>query len=243
MLIVWIFFNCFLVILNCLVFFMQARGQTQWGPEGWSPEGWSPEGWSPEGWSPEGWSPEGWSPEGWGAQNFALFFPSPATKFFLFFPLYSLLVEFWWCLKRRRPSNVHVWSSRAVVCEPRRPGLVGPPGHTTTREPERAHLGVPAFKNTTKIQREDPQRGKKRTNFAAGEGKKRAKFWRSRGRAVQGKGGPNQTLKPRPHMKPHSDTVKQPRHTDNTQHNTNTTHNKSNSFWPKSVLANVGPYH
>ena len=22
-------------------------------------------------------------------------------------------------------SNVHVWSSRAVVCEPRRPGLVG----------------------------------------------------------------------------------------------------------------------
>ena len=32
-------------------------------------------------------------------------------------------------------SNVHVWSSRAVVCEPRRPGLVGPPGfHTTARD-------------------------------------------------------------------------------------------------------------
>ena len=58
-----------------------------------------------------------------------------------------------------------------------------------------------AFKNTTKIQREDPQRGKKRTNFPAGEGKKERNFgrsWgrailekgRSKGRAVQGKGGP-----------------------------------------------------
>ena len=41
-LMVWIFFNCSFVILNCLVFFMQARGQT-WlgrGPEGLGPEGW-----------------------------------------------------------------------------------------------------------------------------------------------------------------------------------------------------------
>ena len=30
--------NCFFVILKCLVFFMQARGQTQWGPEGWGPK-------------------------------------------------------------------------------------------------------------------------------------------------------------------------------------------------------------
>ena len=47
---------------------------------------------------------------------------------------------------------------------------------TSAREPKRAHLRVPVFKNTTKIQREDTQRGKKRTNFAAG-GEKRAKFW------------------------------------------------------------------
>ena len=91
------------------------------------------------------------------------------------------------------PSNVHVWSSRAVVCEPRRPGLVGPPGfHTTAREPKRAHLSVPVFKNTTKIQRENPQRGKKRTNFLAGREKKERNFGRSRGRAVQGKGGPGE---------------------------------------------------
>ena len=67
-------------------------------PKGGSPKGGSPEGWGPEGWGPEGWGPEGWSPEGWGAQNFALFFPSPATKFSV---LPSLGVEFWWCLKRR----------------------------------------------------------------------------------------------------------------------------------------------
>ena len=88
-------------------------------------------------------------------------------------------------------------------------GAPKPPGfHTTAREPKRAHFRVPAFKNTTNIQREDTQRGKKRMNFAAGEGKKRAKFW-----AVQRKGGPgegrsregrsqegrsNQTLKPTP---------------------------------------------
>ena len=48
----------------------------------------------------------------------------------------------------------------------------------------------PGLQNTTKIQREDTQRGKKRTNFAAGEGKKRAKFWAVQGKGVQGKGGP-----------------------------------------------------
>ena len=62
---------------------------------------------------------------------------------------------------------------------------MGPPGcHTTTREPKRAHLSVPVFKNTTKIPREDPQKREERKKFPAGE-KKRAKFW-----AVQGKGGP-----------------------------------------------------
>ena len=42
------------------------------------------------------------------AQNFAFFFPSPATIFFLsslfFSSLGCLLVEFWWCSKRRDPE-------------------------------------------------------------------------------------------------------------------------------------------
>ena len=52
------------------------------------------------------------------AQNFAFFSLLPTTIFFLSSSLGCPLVEFWWCLKRRGPSNVHVWSSRAVVFIP-----------------------------------------------------------------------------------------------------------------------------
>ena len=50
-------------------------------------------------WEPEEWGPKGGG--GWEAQNFALFFPSPAAKLVLFIPPGGLLVEFWLCLKRR----------------------------------------------------------------------------------------------------------------------------------------------
>ena len=59
---------------------------------------------------------------------------------------------------------------------------------------KRAHLSAPALQNTTKIPREDPQRGKKRTNFAAGEGKKSAKFWAVQGKGGPGKGGPGRVV-------------------------------------------------
>ena len=50
----------------------------------------------------------------------------------------------------------------------------GPPGfHTTARELQTCTFERPGASNTTKIPREDPQRGKKRTNFVAGEGKKK----------------------------------------------------------------------
>ena len=135
-------------------------------------------------WGPEGWGPEGWCPK-----------ISPAAKFVLFFPLWvssrGNLVVF----EAPGRSNVHVWTSRAVVCEPRRPGLVGPLGfHTTTREPKRAHLSTPVFKNTTKFQREDTQRGKKRTNFCGGRGKKKSETlggpgegWSWEGRSWEGR--------------------------------------------------------
>ena len=44
---------------------------------------------------------------------------------------------------------------------------------TTAREPKRAHLRVAAFKNTTKIQREDSPEREERKKIVAGEGKKR----------------------------------------------------------------------
>ena len=90
-------------------------------PKGGAPKG--PEGWGPEGWGPEGWGPEGWGPEGWGAQNFALFFPCPAAKFVLFFPLWGFSRGILVVFEAPGRLNVHVWSSWAVVCEPQRPGL------------------------------------------------------------------------------------------------------------------------
>ena len=53
-----------------------------------------------------------------------------------------------------------------------------PPGcHTTAREPKRAHLRVPAFKNTTKIPREDPQREReKKSENGSGRGKKKSEI-------------------------------------------------------------------
>ena len=54
-----------------------------WTTKGGAPKG-AGEKVGSETWGPEGWGPEGWGCEGWGAQNFALFFPSPATVFNLF---------------------------------------------------------------------------------------------------------------------------------------------------------------
>ena len=62
------------------------------------------------------------------------------------------------------------------------------------------------------------------------------------GRAVQGEGR-SQEGRSKPNSKPTpTHEMKQyPHHSDNTQHNTTQTpHNKSNSIWPKSILAKVG---
>ena len=154
-----------------------AQTQKKWGPEGWGPEGWGPEGWEPEGWAPEG-----------GGPKISSFFPSPATKFVLFFPLWAssrgILVVF----EAPGPELCEFGVLWLSCASPGGPVWWGRRGFTRQPElPKRAHLRVPAFKNTSKIQREDTQRGKKRTNFVAGEGKKRAKFW-----AVEGKGGPGE---------------------------------------------------
>ena len=71
--------------------------------------------------------------------------------------------------------------------------------HTTTRELQTCTFERPGASNTTKIQREDTQRGKKRTNFAAGEGKKERHFGRSRkgrswGRAVPRRAVPGRAV-------------------------------------------------
>ena len=114
-------------------------------------------------------------------------------------------------------------NQRAQTCTFERPGLQKHHQNSTRGPPER----------------------EEKNEICGWRGKKRAKFW-----AVQGKGGPGEGRSregrnQHPHMKPHSDTVKQyPRHTDNTQHNTI----QHNTQQLKLVLAKVGfgqsrPYH
>ena len=109
----------------------------------------------------------------WTAQNFALFFSLSRRKFRSF--LLSLGVFSLNFGGVFESSNVHVWAL-CLSCET--PAASGPPVlHTTTRELRTCTFERSGDSNTTKIPREDTQRGKKRTNFVAGEGKKSAKFW------------------------------------------------------------------
>ena len=64
---------------------------------------------------PEGWGPEGDEGEGWEAQNFELFFPSLDSIFALFVSLWVSSRGISVVFEAPGPSNVHVWSSRAVV--------------------------------------------------------------------------------------------------------------------------------
>ena len=115
-----------------------------------------------------------------GGPKFRVFFFPLSRSHFRFFCL------FLWgssrgilCLKRRGLEMCPFGLSGCRV-KPRRPQIrwgftrqpespnvhflaaLGPPGlHTTAREPKRAHFRVPAFKNTTKFQRKDPQERKK----------------------------------------------------------------------------------
>ena len=98
------------------------------GPKGWAQ---TQKKWSPEGWGPKGAAPKG-GPEGWGAQNFALFFPSPTTNFALFI---SLCVFSWsfggvW---KRRGRQMCTFGVLGLLCEA--PAAPKPPGfHTTALE-------------------------------------------------------------------------------------------------------------
>ena len=46
------------------------------------------------------------------AQNFTFFLCSPAKFVLLSLSLWVLLIEFWWCLKRRDPPMCAVWSCK-----------------------------------------------------------------------------------------------------------------------------------
>ena len=75
-----------------------------------------PKGGAAEGWGVEGWGVEGWGPEGWGGQNFALFLPFSIAVSLSLCLCGCLLVEFWWCLKRRSPQMC-TFGVLGLLCE------------------------------------------------------------------------------------------------------------------------------
>ena len=117
------------------------------GPDGCGPGGVGARRGGGKGWGPEGLGarrvggPKGgrrMGPEGWGAQNFALFFLSPAGNFFLSSLCGGFLVEFLWCLKRRdaqmcafgflwlsceAPAARSGWGRRGFTLQPESPNV------------------------------------------------------------------------------------------------------------------------
>ena len=128
-------------------------GRREGGPKGGAQRGWGPKGGGPQGGGPKGGEARRVGGPNGGPKISRFFFPCPAAKFVLFFPLWG--------------------SSRGilVVCEaPGRRGFTQQ--HVNSK---RAHLRVPAFKNTTKIQRRDLRETKK-AKMGAREGKK-SEIW------------------------------------------------------------------
>ena len=122
--------------------------------------------------------PEGWGPEGWGPKISRFFFSLSRRKIRSFLPSLGVFsLNFGGVFVDRDPQMCTFGVLRLSCASPSGPVWWGPPGfHTTAREPKCAHLRVPVFKNTTKIQRKGhPKRGKKKErNFGrSGEGRSR----------------------------------------------------------------------
>ena len=186
-----------------------------WGPEGGgAPKGWGPEGWSPEGWgAPKGGGPKRWGPQRvggptqkkWGprrvgprrvgAQNFALFFPSPAAKFVLFFPLWGFSRGILVVFKAPGPEMC-TFGVLGLSCAS--PG--GPVWWAAGVSPDSPRVQTCTFQgsclqkhhqNSTRIH---PER-EEQNEFCGGRGKKKSKFWAVPGRAVPGRAVPGRAVR------------------------------------------------
>ena len=245
---VWICFNCFFVIFNCLVF-MQARGpgarrvgaRTKgWGPEGWGPEA---EGWGPEGWGarrvgargPKGGGPKGGGPKGGGPKGGARRVGGPkgggpkgggAQNFAFFFsPATKFVLSFLPSLVVFSWNFGGVWSpgrSNVHVWSSRivmwSPGGLEAAG--VSHDNQRAQTCTFEGPGLQKHHQNSTRRHPEKEEKNEFCGGRGKKKERNVGRS--GKGGPG---KGGP---------------DTTQHTTNQSRFGQSRFWPKSVLAKVG---
>ena len=131
-------------------------------------------GGAPKGWGSEGWGPKGGAPKRWRAQNFALFLPFPATVSLSLCLSGCLLVEFWWCLKRRGPAMCTFgvlglscaspggpvwWGRRGFTRPPVRRGPKTQPQQDRTTQQQKQH------NNTTTKQEQQQQQPPSTTKF------------------------------------------------------------------------------
>ena len=167
------------------------------GPEGWRPRSVvSPVGWALKGAGPEGWRPKprkSGAPKG-GARRveprrvggptfLVFFFLLPATIFFLPSSLSGcLLVEFWWCLKRRGPEMCTFGVLGLSCASPGGPVCWGRRGFT--RQPESPNVNISGFrpsKTPTKFNERTPRERRKNENCGGRREKKERNFGRSGG--------------------------------------------------------------
>ena len=151
-------------------------GQSNFGKHFWchcgAGKGGVPKGGAPKGETPKsGVNPAGWSPEGWGARRvgpprvggpkFRAFFSLSRRKIRSFLPLWvssrGILVVF----EVPGRSNVHIWSTRAVVCEPRaRSGGAARVSHDSPRA-QTCTFERPGLQTPPKFHEKTPKRGRK----------------------------------------------------------------------------------
>ena len=84
-----------------------------------------------------------------------------------------------------------------IVGVPERDGPKGRRGFTQQAESPNVHLRVPAFKNTTKFQREDPQREREKERKWGREREKKARNFGRSGGGGSGGGGPGKGVRRR----------------------------------------------
>ena len=106
-----------------------------------------------------------------GGPKFRFFFPFPPPFRSFCVSLGVFSGNFGGVLKRRVPEMC-TFGVLGLSSSPGGPVWWGRLGFTRQPKPKRAHFMVPAFKNTTKIQRKGPKREKKRMKIVAGVKKK-----------------------------------------------------------------------
>ena len=181
--------------------------------------------------------PEGWGPERWG-KNFALFFSlSPQNSFFSSLSG-GLLVEFWWCLKRRALKCAR-WEFSG--CRVRAP-VARSGGAGFTRQPKSPNVHISGFrpsKTPTKFHELWREKGKKRAKFWAVQRRGPSEMWGA-GSGFRGSGfwGRKQKQQRKKKVKKSENKVQEKKKKEETEQ-TPSVQLQKNQFRPRPISTSV----